>query len=368
MSVRKINKSWYVDFRYNRSRYRIKSPDSTKSGTQAYESLIRQKLARGETIIEQLDKNQTFEEFSKKWFETYVINNNKPSEQRQKKYILRLHLNPIFGKVPLNQIPIQLIEQYKSIKIKSGLAGKTINNHLAILAKCLNTALEWEIIDKTPRIKKLKIPPYESEFLSHEECEHLLSHAEGVWYEMIFLGIKTGLRLGEITGLDWSSLNFKDRILTVKQALVRNMIVSPKSNKIRHVPMTNELCELFSKRKQNKGYVFTDENGDFLKAERCRRNMHFICKKADIKNIKWHTLRHTFASHLIQLGAHQIEVQRLLGHSDIQTTMRYAHLAPSSLRKAIDLLEPKEENINFGQYMGKQANITFNLSNSNGSQ
>jgi len=62
----------------------LKSPDSTKSGTQAYESLIRQKLARGETIIEQLDKNQTFEEFSKKWFETYVINNNKPSEQRQK--------------------------------------------------------------------------------------------------------------------------------------------------------------------------------------------------------------------------------------------------------------------------------------------
>jgi len=54
MSVRKINKSWYVDFRYNRSRYRIKSPDSTKSGAQAYESLIRQKLARGETIIEQL--------------------------------------------------------------------------------------------------------------------------------------------------------------------------------------------------------------------------------------------------------------------------------------------------------------------------
>lgn len=362
MSVRKINKSWYIDFRYNRNRYRLKSPVDTKSGAQAYEALIRQKIVKGEPIIEiPNQETQTFREFSKKWFDSYVMNNNKPSEQRQKEYVLRLHLNPVFGDLPLDQIPIQLIEQYKSIKIKSGLAHKTINNHLTIFAKCLNTALEWEIIEKVPKIKKLKIPPYESEFLSYRECELILSHANGVWHDMIFLGLKTGLRLGEITGLEWTAIDFESRTLTVKQALVRNMLVSPKSNKIRHIPMTSELCEILSKRRKAKGYVFTDENSDFLKAERCRRNLHLICKEAGMRKIKWHTLRHTFASHLIQQGAHQIEVQRLLGHSDIQTTMRYAHLAPSSLRNAINLLEEIEENDNFGQYMGKHSNFSLNF-------
>lgn len=350
MCVRKKNKVWSVDFRFNGIRYRKKSPENSKAGAQRYEAELRQKLAGGKSLKDK--KVPTLQVFTKEWQETYVRNNNKPSEQRQKEYTFRVHLNPIMGKLPMDRISIQKVEEYKAIKIKSGLNRKTINNHLTILAKCLRTAIDWEIIDKMPKIIKLKIEPYESEFLTQKECENLLANAEGVWYEMILVAWKTGMRLGELTGLDWSAVSLEERRLSVVRALVRNEIVSPKSNKIRHIPLTKEVCEVLKRREQKSGYVFVDDDGDFLKAERCRRNLHFICNKAGMKKVKWHTMRHTFCSHLIQRGANQIEVQRLLGHADIKTTMRYAHLAPSSLRNAIDLLDDSQKNNNFGQFLG----------------
>lgn len=352
MSIRKFRRSWWVDFCFDRTRYRKKSPENSRAGALAYESLLRQKLVRGESLDDEKEKVPTLKEFSTKWQEIYVRNNNKPSEQRQKEYTFRVHLNPILGKLPLDKIPMQKIEEYKSIKIKSGLRNKTINNHLTILAKCLRTAVDWEIIDKIPKIVKLKVAPYESEFLSQEECDLLLAHAKGIWYEMILFALRTGMRLGELTGLDWSAVDLKEKRVSVVRALVRDQIVSPKSNKIRHIPLTDEVCQVLNRREKKSGFVFVDENGDFLKAERCRRNLHFICDRAGMKRAKWHTMRHTFASHLIQLGAHQIEVQRLLGHSDIQTTMRYSHLAPSSLRKAIDLLDPNKGTESFRQHLG----------------
>jgi integrase len=99
---------------------------------------------------------------------------------------------------------------------------------------------------------------------------------------------------------------------------------------------------MFSQRHKKKGFVFVDTDGKFLKAERCRRNLHFICEDAGMKKVKWHTLRHTFASHLIQRGANPVAVQRLLGHSDIQTTMRYTHLNPKELYNAINLFKDEK--------------------------
>src|SRR3989344_6072503 len=194
MSATKYRKSWWVDFRFNHQRYRKRSPENSKTGAQAYEALLRNRLAKGEDPFADDKKEvETFAEFSKVFISTYAESNNKPSEIRMKKITLKAHLIPFFGKYRLDEISSRLVEQYKFNKLGSGLARKTVNNHLAMLSKSLHIAQEWDVIDKLPAVKLLRVDPPGFDFLSPEDSELLVdSIADSQWKEMIFAALKTG--------------------------------------------------------------------------------------------------------------------------------------------------------------------------------
>ena len=122
------------------------------------------------------------------------LNNNKKSEIIQKESVFRNHLNPFFGKKNLDDISNMDIEKYKSEKVGLGLNNKTVNNQLAMLSKFFKVAEEWGVLEKIPKIKKLKVQPQKFDFLTEEECKLLLDNSEGYLKEMIFFAIKTGLR------------------------------------------------------------------------------------------------------------------------------------------------------------------------------
>jgi len=348
MAVRKIKNSWWIDLRHNHIRYRKRSPENSKAGAAAYEAAIRNKLAQGESLESSIPdpkhegRKQKFKDFAWKWVETYAKTNNKFSELEHKRYVLRKHLIPFFGDMPVDQINTQLVEEYKSLKVGSGsLANKSINNQLNVLSKCLSVAQEWYDLQRLPKIRRLKVPPQKFDFLSPEESERLLANCSGIWREIIFTGLNTGLRRGELKALNWSDINWHNRTLTVRQSWseASKSLDTPKSNRERHIPLTNELFEMFLRRKESTGVVFPAENGKRFQAKRLNSEINRACRAAGIREISCHALRHTFASHLIKKGASIKEIQELLGHANIQVTMRYAHLAPSSLRKAIHLLE-----------------------------
>ena len=353
MAVRKIKGSWWVDFRFNGARFRKRSPDNSRAGARVYETTLRHKLAQGKLLDRDNDgqnqQAQTFEKFAWQWFELYVKNNNKMSEVCGKQSILKTHLNPFFGKTPVNRISNLQIEQYKAKKISASLSNKTINNHLSVLSKCLRTAEEWFDLEKIPRIKRLKVPPQKFDFLTQQESQLLLGHAHGVWYELILVALKTGLRFGELRALDWSDINWEIKVLTVRRSLCRNVIGPPKSNKERHIPLTDEVCQALARRRQEKGLVFVDQSHQPFSQMRFYRELRAICRQAGLRKIRWHTLRHSFASHLAMAGASMKAIQELLGHADITTTLRYAHLTPTALKEAVSLLEPKRQPRNFGQ-------------------
>src|ERR1700758_5053472 len=111
MAVRKIRNSWGVDIRADYVRYRKRSPENTKAGAEAYEAVLRHRLAQGEPIDRPKDiTHPLFEEFAWQWFNEYVVPNNKYSEQRNKKHILRASLVPFFSKASIDQINAQGIE------------------------------------------------------------------------------------------------------------------------------------------------------------------------------------------------------------------------------------------------------------------
>jgi integrase len=161
---------------------------------------------------------------------------------------------------------------------------------------------------------------------------------------MITVALGTGLRFGELTALTWDDVDLVQRELIVKQAFSQGVLGSTKSNKIRRVPMTTSVYDTLNEMGKSSGYVFAGMNGKPSDQSTSIRRLHRICSKAGLRNIGWHCLRHTFASHLAQAGANLIAVQNLLGHSDIHTTMRYAHINSGVLREAIDSLNDNRNN------------------------
>jgi integrase len=358
MAVRMIKKSWWVDFRFDSTRYRKRSPENSRAGALAYEALLRQKLARGGMFdLEGTASDEvTLEQFAWRWFDQYVKVNNKISEQYSKEKILKSSLVPFFGGMRLGEITAESIEKFKAHQIAKGVANKTINNRLTVLGKCLNCANEWHGTS-VPKIKLLKSHPPKTDYLTPGECDLLLGHSDGELRAMIFLALRTGMRQGEIRGLQWESIDWQNRSIAVRHSWYdyKKALVSPKNNRERHIPLGAEACDLLYLTRKKSGFVFLSPHKEPFTCHRIIDDLAKVCRKASMRKIGWHVLRHTFATHLAMRGVPLTTIQALLGHSTISTTMRYAHVAPSTLRAAIDMLDPKTAiNADFGQPVGNQ--------------
>lgn len=349
MSVRKIKGRWTVDLRIERLRHRIASPENSRRGACAYESTLKQRAAKGEPLIPDptntTEEQPLFRDFSKRWYDTYVCVNNKPSEQKTKRITLNAHLVPFFGSYRLDKIRSSHIEEYKASMLKKGLSPKSVNNHLTIFRTCLRIAQDWTDLTALPRFKMLKTSPPTMDYLNPEECEKLLSViTDPFWYAMVLTAMKTGMRLGELKGLKWSDVNVTKKTLVVRRAFVLSQEVSPKSNRERHIPLTSDVFATIQKLPHDITYLFGRSGGRALHHETPSKTLHRYCEKAGIRHIGWHMLRHTFATTLASHNASLKAIQELLGHGQIQTTMRYAHLLPSVHRETISILEPQKNN------------------------
>lgn len=304
-------------------------------------------MARGEPERDEKPPRKddpTFAEFAETWLNDYVRPNNKYSEQIAKKYVLSSSLIPFFGKKPVGAIRGHDIEQYKAKQVQEGFKNKTIMNRLTVLNKCLATAYEWlELEGAPPKIKWPKWTLPQIDYLSPDECDLLVSHTSGVVHEMVLMALRTGMRQGELRGLQWSSIDWLTRTVTVRHSRddFRRILVPPKNNRMRHIPMDVDLYAILYSRKQDTGYVFRARDGQPFNNDRLNDAIRKLCKQAGLRMIGWHTLRHTFASHLAMRGVPLPAIKELMGHATITTTMRYAHVAPSTLRSAIDMLNPK---------------------------
>jgi integrase len=297
------------------------------------------KLARGEDVGAAVKTNKTFEEFTKQWFELFVVTNNKASEQRAKRYILSRHLVPAFGKSLIDEIDVLSIERYKAGLLRSRLSPKTINNHLTVLRRCLQSAFDWGQIGSVPRIQWLKRPPGRIDYLSDKECLQLISdEQEPQWNLMVRMALLTGMRVSELLALDWSDVNINQSTIIIRRSASRGVMTSPKSNRTRSIPITNDLMQAFWLVKKKQGLLFGHDGERMRSYDAADRALTRICQRTGVREVGWHTLRHTFATQLVDRGAAMREIQELLGHTTITMTEKYAHVASTSLRRAVDLL------------------------------
>lgn len=292
----------------------------------------------------------TFEKFAVE-FEAYARANNKPSELMSKRAILKHHLTPAFGRMRLDEIGEREIEAYKAAKLdehvkKRGrtlaekLSKKTVNNHLAVLRRMLLLARRFGLIAQVPEVQWLKAPKPAFDFLTFEEADRLVTASDPAWRAMILVALRTGLRQGELFGLRWEDVDVVGGRLVVRQAISRGIVGTPKSGKAREIPLSDQALAALKRERHLRGpLVFCDADGKPLTHTAAKWPLWRACKRAGLRLVQWHVLRHSFASHLVMRGVPLKAVQELLGHSTIEMTMRYAHLSPCVRRDAVQALD-----------------------------
>lgn len=359
MTARKYKGAWWVDFHWVeqqganagvRTRVRRKSPVDNKRGAEEHERLLRDRLSRNIPLDgsdPKLAVVPTFAAFAEEFLRTYVKANNKPSEQESKKSIFKHHLLPVLGNMRLDLVREREIEHLKARALERGITAKRLKNVLAVLSKMLRYAEEVHVLERAPKVRMPKIAPVTFDYLNDSEYARVIraSEYDAQRHVLILLAGDTGLRKGELLALEWDDVDLVARTLTVRRSVwydneSRAHVGAPKSGRERKIPMTDRLHDRLRAHRHLRGKrVFSNDDGSPLTPGQIESALATVSRRAGLRAIGWHVLRHTFASHLAQRGASPKAIQELLGHSEMGTTMRYMHLAPAHHREAIALLE-----------------------------
>lgn len=258
------------------------------------------------------------------------------------KSIIRAHLRPAFGGMLISRIGTEEIQRLKAAK--AHLHPNTLHHILTLLISLLRMALDLNWLRVMPKVKKPKIKLFSKDFhylSTRQEAGRFLRSAkeEGeLEFALYATALYSGMRQGELAALCWSGVDFEKRLI-----LVATSWGGPtKNGEARHVPILDVLLPVLREwRLKCPGkYVFPNsEGGMFLKCARIfQESLHSILDRAGFpkvqrhgkerRYIRFHDLRHTFASHWMMNGGDLFRLQSILGHASPQMTMRYAHLAP----------------------------------------
>jgi integrase len=185
------------------------------------------------------------------------------------------------------------------------LSPKTINNVLTCLRRMLAVARKSGLIAVVSEVEWLRVGRPDFDFLDFAEAERLIAAAEGEWRTKILLGLRTGMRQGEMLALRWQDVDLVAGRIVVKQNYVRAELGTPKSGKSREIPLGDDLRAALKAHRHLRGpYVFCDLDGKLFSKAQCKHPLWRACTKAGLRLIGWHVLRHSFASHLVMRGCH----------------------------------------------------------------
>lgn len=306
------------------------------------------KLALGEHYHKNIEVN--FEEFANKWLHNHVEVNCVHKTFLYYGSILRTHIYPRFAKMNLSEITEDHGMALMS-DLKKTHSAKGIKNIWIVLKGVINKARKDKLIrfDPFEDIKKPKPDLVQDQFwIKVEINQFLLANKTDQLLPFYFVAMHTGLRLAELCGLKWDRIDFRNNQISVTRTRDKYGLKETTKTKIkRFVPMTQEVRALLltlHQKNQGNPFVFLEADGTEVKYAHIYRRFHKAQDKAGITNkIRFHDLRHSFASNYMMNGGNVFDLQKLLGHTDIKMTMRYAHFTPDHLQNSIKFMNMTSE-------------------------
>ena len=326
---------WWLNYRIDSKRYRRSTGTADRKLASIKLKDLEVRLFKGESVEDKSSYAGTsLPDFFRRYVE-YAKNNY--SNQYLQSDLSRIRILQEFfarkGIRDLRSITPGIYEEFESTVLK-GRRPKTRKNYLSLLKTMLNYSVKWGLTDKNPLLA-VKVPKVVKtfRFFSKKEISKLIGASEEPLRTGIIILVNTGIRRGELFNLRWRDIDLKAKKLRVwpYEGFV------PKGKEPRSIPINSEALKALRSLKKKGGdseYVFRPFNN----LHTLRRQFTNLAKGIGLKGTL-HDLRHTFASHLAMAGIPIPVIKELLGHSDISTTMIYAHLSPERNSAAVETLK-----------------------------
>jgi integrase len=338
--VRKRGKNYFVVFMYRGKRYEKACKTTQHSIAEAIRREIELQVATKTFKLENIQQKpqKVLNEFITDYLDYSRLNKSRKTVQLDS--LAFGQLRHYTGDVPLDSITTRQMDQFKSA-IMEKYSPTSVNMITRSLKAAFNKAHLWKYVDANPMdgIEYIRLPEVDAPFLTKDDIKRLRNVMEaGLYRDFIETGLYTGMRLGEIRSLKWGDIDFVNMKIRVRNT----ESFTTKSKKERTVPLHPSLADILSLRSQMDHSPFVFLRSDFKQVDPHTVNDKFreFCKAAELNSdFHFHTLRHTFASHLAMNGVSLFFIQKILGHQSIQTTTKwYAHLQPEPLVHAVKQL------------------------------
>ena len=311
---------------------------------------------------EKVRSEMPFGEWLDFWYQTYVKPQIRPTTQANYEAKIYQHIIPELGKIPLNQLAQKDLQQfYARMKTGGGLIrteqfGKGLSDSMvrglhAACRSALEKAVQEELIRTNPAVG-CKLPPKrgrEMQVLGREELQRFLiqAQAEG-YFELFLLDLCTGLRRGELLALQWTDLDIENRTLSVTKQVNRingELVVSPPKtrNSVRTLALPQQAVDLLiaeRKKHPRNPYLFpSPKTGTMYDPDAFRRTHDKILKAIGVEHIRFHDLRHTFATLSLKSGVDVKTLSGALGHYSAGFTLNtYTHATAQMKQDAADTI------------------------------
>ena len=273
-------------------------------------------------------------------------------------------------KIKLVDLKPKHIQDFFDLLFSEGLSGNTIKHYRANISKALKSAVITEIIDSNPatKLEPIKVKEYTADYYTQDELLNLMEIIETTPIELpvIIAGVY-GLRREEVIGIKWNAIDFKDKTLTIRHTVGRGKIDgvtqfifkdrSKSDSGYRTLPLFDFIADLLKEYKNKyeenkkfygntycndyKDYICLMENGELMKPGYVTQTFSKILDNNHLRHIRLHDLRHSCGTLLVRNSVPLKDIQIWLGHSNFQTTLRYAHADVENKRISANVIENK---------------------------
>ncbi len=264
---------------------------------------------------------------------------------KQYETVTRLHVKPTLGKLKLDRLSALHVQTLYREKLDSGLSPRRVIYVHVTLHKALKQAVRWSLIPRNvvdavepPRFKKQEISP-----LDEKQVRKLLQSAKGNRLEALYvLAVTTGMRQGELLGLQWKDVDLDSGTLRINRTIFGGVVSPPKTTKSRRsIKLTDLALQALKNHERKSEWVFSTRSGKPIDCTNLtKQSWKPLLKEAGLPDKRFHDLRHTAATLLLTKGVHPKIVQEMLGHSSISITLdTYSHVLPNMQGEAVKAMD-----------------------------
>ncbi|MBI2026400.1 MAG: site-specific integrase [Deltaproteobacteria bacterium] len=345
MKLFKRGKFWWIDIHEKNKRKRISTKAESKTDALKIFNKILEARFQRKWNLEISGQDRRLSDL----LERFLLTHSKARKKKgsyDRDVAAAKHLSRLLKNPNLAELSSALMSEYRDIRIGEGASSSSIRKEMNLLDHALRYAKQWQWISYDPigKVEKPSMPPEKERWLSFDEEQDLMRICPAWLQEIILFALETGLRRGELIHLTWNRVNLDEGTLYFAPHDQKNKTSST-------LPVSDIAWDIlksrYTSRRQNQQFVFISKDDKQLSGNALSKAFDRACGKAKIHDFRFHDLRHTFATRLVQAGVDLYTIQALGRWKSITMVKRHAHHNIDTLKAGIKNVNSFRRQANF---------------------